>query len=203
MGQTQCCQAEGKDTDAVDGAVEIKQEIDGKVAVIAVAEEKPPVNETPSPEPAAPEPAPEVAPEPAKEAAPEVAQVAAQAAAEVPEEEVKTTSAPESLEVLKTPEGAGFVEVANGAGAQVEFLNEKAEAVTKVFVRRPLGFAYEGAPVTTVSKVHAGGHAEELGLKVGWTLVKIAGKPVAEIGATEAIQAFFLEQVKGLPEKKV
>jgi len=61
-------------------------------------------------------------------------------------------------------------------GVPVVFGDENAEDREVIFRRLPIGFKYnhkEGAPV---AKVHAGSHAADLGVCVGWNLRKVCGQ---------------------------
>ena len=119
-------------------------------------------------------------------------------AATAPALEVEAPQAEESppaatMETAPDPKPAAPPETA--PGLVVEFLHNGA-IVTKTFARKPIGFSFEGPPATCkISKVHAGTHAEELGLVIGMQLTKIAGKPLSDIASHKEVAAFFCAEI--------
>lgn len=50
---------------------------------------------------------------------------------------------------------------------------------TRTFLRRPLGMSWRLRAPITIDKVRKGGHADELGVQVGWQIKEIAGTDVS------------------------
>eukprot|EP00747_Dinoflagellata_sp_TGD_P163155 gnl/TRDRNA2_/TRDRNA2_181531_c0_seq1.p1 gnl/TRDRNA2_/TRDRNA2_181531_c0~~gnl/TRDRNA2_/TRDRNA2_181531_c0_seq1.p1 ORF type:complete len:232 (+),score=23.54 gnl/TRDRNA2_/TRDRNA2_181531_c0_seq1:60-755(+) len=62
----------------------------------------------------------------------------------------------------------------------ITFKKVDGEMVDKTFVRRPLGMDfYKVAPIV-IKKIQKNGHAEELGIEIGWTLICINGEVVLD-----------------------
>ena len=60
-------------------------------------------------------------------------------------------------------------------------------------------FTNKKRPLVFVSLVKPGSHADELGVKVDWQIMKIAGKDVAKLANFKELSTFWKEQVASLP----
>jgi len=58
----------------------------------------------------------------------------------------------------------------------VDFEDEKGDTESKTFYTRPLGFRYDWLHEMPIARVHEGGQAERLGVKLHWKLKAVDGK---------------------------
>uniref|UniRef100_A0A7S1AVQ4 PDZ domain-containing protein n=1 Tax=Noctiluca scintillans TaxID=2966 RepID=A0A7S1AVQ4_NOCSC len=66
------------------------------------------------------------------------------------------------------------------------------------FLRRPFGMMLCSTAPIRVTEVHTNGHAEELGIEVGWVLGAINGEDVSNFGA-EAVRVLLRATSRHLP----
>lgn len=66
------------------------------------------------------------------------------------------------------------------------------------FMKRPLGMTFENKTPVVIHKIVPGGHAQELGIQVGWEFSKIDGKDVQRM-PWKSLVDFFHEKARRLP----
>lgn len=89
----------------------------------------------------------------------------------------------------------------------IEFLDDSGSRRTVIFTRGRLGIALVEEPptfthnywCTLVGRVVQGGHADELGVKVGWRLLAIQGEDVSQVGANP-VRGILGRRCKSLPD---
>jgi len=185
MGNSACC-TNPSDVNAVEVTSQVPSDA-GKVEAPAAAPSAVTTAPEPAPEPVMEEPA---APAPVEEKAPEPAQ---------PEPEKVAEPEPAKTEEIPPVQGPKLEVVFQ------EFDGEtKGALVTKAFVQRPLGINFASKTPVVVTKVNVGGHAEEIGVKEGWIIIKIGDRTLEgddELKEFKALVAFFHKQAEGLPVK--
>jgi len=87
---------------------------------------------------------------------------------------------------------------------EVVFLSTKEGEKTLNFTRRPLGMNFANKQPIAVTKLASGGHAEELGVEIGWQIKKIGGKSVTdpEYKDFKVLTAYFGDKAALLPSAK-
>lgn len=86
----------------------------------------------------------------------------------------------------------------DGPKVEVEFSAE-GETMIVSFLKKPLGMTFSNAQPLAVTKIATGGHAEALGIQIGWEFKTIDGQDVSGM-EWKSLVDFFHEQVKALPK---
>jgi len=75
---------------------------------------------------------------------------------------------------------------------------------TLSFTRRPLGMNFAHKEPIAITKVKPGGHAEELGVEIGWQIKKIGEKSITdpEYKDFKVLTAYFNDMASVLPAAK-
>lgn len=87
---------------------------------------------------------------------------------------------------------------------EVEFRTVQGDSTSVSFKRRPLGFNFANRNPIAVTKVVDRGHAQELGVQIGWQIKKVGGEPVDRpdfANDFKALTLYFNQQAKALPER--
>jgi len=87
---------------------------------------------------------------------------------------------------------------------EVVFLSTKDGEKTLNFTRRPLGMNFANREPIAVTNMKRGGHAEELGVEIGWQIKKIGEKSITdpEFKDFKALTAYFNDRASALPAAK-